>query len=220
MPRPRLIISRDVGYDYFSAIEFGSVDDGQPAGAWRVIEEQVGFLFEKDRCIGFRVEGFSAFDPNLAAFEALWAGPRFDVPQLGLRDVAAGDICVAGFVVYADEPTLNRCYFGQAVAAGGEDKHAEAANLWRCCLEAGDAMAHYGLGYALYDLEDFRGAYRHLRAYTEVTPSNAWAWSWLGRACIALGEHDEARTVLETAMKLEAGGGDQTDAPELLERLS
>lgn len=220
MPRPRLIISRDVDYDYFSAIEFGSVDDGQPADAWCVLEEQVGLLYEQDRCVGCRVEDFATFDPDLPQFESIWTRPRFDVPQLGLSNVTAGEICVAGLVAYAAKPTLNRRYFDRAVAAGGRDERAEAAKLWRCCLEAGDLMGHYGLGYTLYELEDFRGAYRHLRAYTEVTPSNAWAWSWLGRACIALGEHDEARAALGTAMQLEAEGGEETDAPELLECLS
>ena len=35
--RPRLFLSRDVEIDYLSAIEFGSVDDGQPDDAWRVV---------------------------------------------------------------------------------------------------------------------------------------------------------------------------------------
>ncbi len=81
-------------------------------------------------------------------------------------------------------------------------------------------MAHYGLGYTLYELGDFRGAYRHLRAYTEITPDNAWARSWLGRTCIALGERDEARSALQKAIVLAEEGGDETDAPELLAGLT
>ena len=31
-------------------------------------------------------------------------------------------------------------------------------------------MAHFGLGYTLYDLGRFQEAYRHLRHYTEIAP--------------------------------------------------
>ena len=220
--RPRLFLSRDVEIDYLSAIEFGSVDDGQPDDAWRVVGDQVGFLFEgpEERCIGFRVNGFSSFDPGAEGFEPLWSDtPRFDVPQLGLRDASAGEICLAARAFLGDEPTLNKCYFDQAVAAGGAGDHSIAAGAWQLCLESGDPMAHYGLGYTLYELGDLRGAYRHLRAYTEITPNNAWAWCWLGRACLQLGELDEARHALDTAIELEDHGAQETDAPELLEEL-
>ena len=103
------------------------------------------------------------------------------------------------------------------MAAGSEDRYEDAVKLWRACLETGDLMAHYGLGYTLYELGDFRGAYRHLRAYTEITPDNGWAQSWLGRTCIALGERDEARSALQKAIALEEEGG---DAPELLAGLT
>lgn len=80
-------------------------------------------------------------------------------------------------------------------------------------------MGHYGLGYALYEVERFRDAYRHLRRYTEIVPTNAWAWCWLGKACAALGELAEARSAYETAVTLERAGGEETDAPELLAEL-
>lgn len=219
--RPRLYLSRDVELNYLSAIEFGFVADGQPDDAWRVVEEQVGFLSEPDgRCIGFQVNDFSGFDPEAPGFEPLWAEtPRFDAPLLGLRDACAGAICVAARFRLGDNPTLNRCYFDDAVVTGGAGDESGAAELWALCLETGDPMAHYGLGYTLHALGDFRGAYRHLRAYAEITPRNAWSWCWLGRACIALGELGEARTVLTTALEIETAGGDETDARELLEEL-
>ena len=63
-------------------------------------------------------------------------------------------------------------------------------------LEAGDQKARYGLGYTLVELGEFREAYDHLRIYTELTPHNAWAWCWLGRACEGLGENVGGRVGL------------------------
>jgi Flp pilus assembly protein TadD len=74
-------------------------------------------------------------------------------------------------------------------------------------------MAHYSLGYTLYELERYHEAYRHVRAYTELVPADGWAWCWLGKACEAMGELEEARSTYEKATEL---NGDQTDAPELL----
>ncbi len=182
----------------------------------------MGFLSDPDgRCIGFQVNDFASFDPDAPEFDALWnETPHFDAPQLGLRDACAGASCVAARVFLGDEPTLNRCYFNSAVSAGAAGEEATAAEQWALCLETGDAMAHYGLGYTLYALGDFRGAYRHLRVYAELTPRNAWSWCWLGHACIALGELGEARTALEKAVEMEAQGSEATDAPELLEELA
>jgi len=129
--RPRLNISRDVDYDYLSALEFGRVVDGQIGDAWRVLEDQVGLLYERERCLGLHVNDFSDLDPEADGFEELWTGPRFDVPQLGLVKASAGEVCVAAKAQYADEPTLNRRYFDFAVAAGSEDRHEDAAELWR-----------------------------------------------------------------------------------------
>ena len=59
---------------------------------------------------------------------------------------------------------------------------------WRWCLEAGDTKAHFGRGYTLCELGRYHEAYGHLRAYTEIVPRNAWAWSWLGQASEGIGE--------------------------------
>lgn len=92
----------------------------------------------------------------------------------------------------------------------------EAEALWRYCLQSGDLMAHYSLGYTLYELERYREAYCHLRAYTELVPADGWAWCWLGKACEAMGELDEARSTYEKAIHLD---GDETEAPERLTNL-
>ena len=114
---------------------------------------------------------------------------------------------------------MNRVFVSAAIAAGAEDELDDAVNHWRACLETGDLMAHYGLGYTLHELGRYREAYRHLRAYTEITPLNAWAWCWLGYTCTALGELGEARAAYQRAVELEEAGGEETDADEWLERL-
>src|SRR4051794_27232828 len=47
-------------------------------------------------------------------------------------------------------------------------------------------MAHFALGYTLYELGRFKEAYRHLRYYTEISPQGAWNWCWLGKAAQAV----------------------------------
>lgn len=99
------------------------------------------------------------------------------------------------------------------------EEYEEAVRSWRLCLECGDSMEHYGLGSTLLQLQRPREAYRHLRAYVEIARWNAWAWRWLGRACLELGEHEEARDAVTRALALEEANGDETDAEELLNTL-
>ncbi|MDQ3647603.1 MAG: tetratricopeptide repeat protein [Actinomycetota bacterium] len=221
MQRPRLYLSRDVDADWLSAIEVGSVDDGQPAEHWLGLSDQVGFLMASPfgPVIGFCVKDFSELDLDEDDHEPMWSGPRFDVPVLGLRDASAAEVCLAARAYLDGEPTINRVYFHAAVEAGSEDKLDEALPNWRMCLEAGDLTAHYGLGYTLHELGRHREAYRHLRAYTEITPSSSWAWCWLGYTCTALGELGEARGAYRRALEREQAGGEETDAGEWLERL-
>jgi tetratricopeptide (TPR) repeat protein len=218
MERPTLYLSRDINEDWLSAYEFGVVDDGQPAENWLGLSEQVGFLMASPfgPVIGFCVKEFSELDLDDEDHEAMWNGPRFDVPVLGLRDVCAADICLAAQAYLDDEPTVNRAFFHAAMDA---DNPEEALKLWRVCLECGDLMAHYALGYTLCDMGRHREAYNHLRAYTEIVPSNAWAWCWLGHACGGLGELGEARSAYRRAIELEEDGSEETDAAERLEEL-
>ena len=90
---------------------------------------------------------------------------------------------------------------------------------WRYCLGAGNLKAHFALGYTLCEQGRFREAYRHLRHYTELAPRNAWAWNWLGQACVGLGDVDEARGAFERAVELEEAGSFETDAFERLQQL-
>ena len=215
--RPRLYINHAPELDWLIALEFGRVDDAQPEN-WRGVSDQLGFLYESPggRCLGFKVLSFSSFDPSAEEADEVWSGPTFDVPLVGLTSVSAGEIVLATRALLGDQPTINRVYFNDAAGAQSPD---EALALWSCCLEAGDSMAHFGLGYTLYERKRYPEAYRHLRHYTEIAPCGAWNWCWLGMAAEAVGEQAEARQAYERAIELEAGGGDETDAAERLARL-
>ena len=76
-----------------------------------------------------------------------------------------------------------------------------------------------GLAYTLLELDRPREAYRHACAYTEIVPTNAWAWCYRGQASQAMGEFAEARLSYERALALEAEGAEETDSAELLRRL-
>ncbi len=212
-----LYVNRDHHYDWLIALEFGRVLDGQPSDHMLPVGDQAVFVLDGPggEIVGFSVVRLKEFDASAEEYEGLWSGPRFDAPLFGLRDVHAGAVILAAQASLLDESTVNRCYFQMAI---GEEPD-EAVSSWRICLESGDSMAHYGLGYTLLESDQPREAYRHLRAYVEIARWNAWAWCWLGRACMELGDHDEARDAFKRAIALEEAGGDETDADELLAKL-
>jgi len=212
-----LFLSHDADYDWLTAIEFGETDDLQPAERWEGVSDSFGWLLHEPggTPMGFMIKDFSTFDPEDDEVASIWNGPGFYVPVLGLRDATAGEIALAAAVFLDGQSTLNRRLFDAAVAASG----AEAVDLWRECLQAGDVMAHYGLGYTLYELGRHHEAYRHLRAYAELVPSNGWAWCWTGRAAHALGNVADAELAYRNALEAERAGSDETDAAELLEAL-
>ncbi len=215
--RPKLFINHLPEYDWLIALEFGLVDDGAPHENWQEIIDELGWMRDGPggRFLGFKAVDFSEIDLDAPELAEIWRGPRFDVPLLGLTDVTAGEVMVGVRALLGDRPTTNRFYFRAAMAEEGE----EALDFWLSCLAAGDSMAHFALGYTLYDLGRFHEAYRHLRHYTEISPSGAWPWCWYGKACEAIGETAEARIAYERAIEIEDDGGEETDAPELLEQL-
>lgn len=73
-----------------------------------------------------------------------------------------------------------------------------------------------GLGTAKFELCDIDGAYRHLAYYATIATHDTWPWCWLGRAALAVGEHEEGHAALERARTLEDATGVETDAVELL----
>ena len=117
-----------------------------------------------------------------------------------MTGVSVGEVVVAARALFRDRSTVNRELFSRAVNASGE----EALTLW--LLQAGDRMAHFAQGCALYRLGRHREAYRHLRHYTEIAPHGSWNWCWYGKAAQALGLRGEARVAYRRATALEAAG--------------
>jgi tetratricopeptide (TPR) repeat protein len=214
---PPLYINRDADYDWLTALPLGRVSDGQPEENYLHLGDAFRWCLDgpAGSVIGFEVVDLREFDADGRDYAEIWEGPRFDAPLLALTAASAGEIVVAAQGRYRDESTINRIYFDRAIAAEGQD----AADQWLLCLECGDSMAHYGLGYTLLDLGRPGEAYAHLRHYAELVPTNAWAWCYVGQACAALGDTAEARAAYRRALVLEEAGSFETDAPELLEAL-
>src|SRR3954470_21525130 len=215
---PRLYISHDTGLDWLMAFEFGRVDDAQPPDCWYHVSDRFAFLHDAPggRVVGFRVVELSIFDPEDGASAGVGDGPLVAAPLRALPAASAAEIVVAARAHFDGRDSLNRRLFGAATNAEGED----AVVAWRHCLESGDAMAHFGLGYTLFELGRHAEAYRHLRHYTEIAPPGAWNWCWYGYAAEAIGEVIEARRAYRRAIELERAGDQATDAAERLERLA
>ncbi len=215
MTRPRLHLSHDSEYDYLSCVEFGLTEDGHHPDGWLTVSRRFGYMLDEPdgRAVGFRVNDFSEFDPQ--RMPEVWGDPRFDCPALGLRDTSAGEICLAA-TAQLEGDTINRRAFGLATAL---DDPEDAAPVWKQVIEAGDMMGHYGLGYTLLEGGDVRGAYKHLRVYTEVARWSPWAWNYRGQAAEAMGEKTEARDCYRRTLRLERLHEEQTGAAERLEAL-
>jgi tetratricopeptide (TPR) repeat protein len=216
---PSLYLSHIADRDRLVGLEFGRVHDGQPATAWESENERCGFMRDESdgRIVGFVIDGFAGLDVDRSDLGRLWHTARFRVPLLGLENSTAPEIVLSARALIGDRPTLNRRLFAEALEAQHEDLD-EALSWWLSCLEAGDSMAHFGLGYTLYDLGRYREAYRHLRYYAGLGPAAPWNWCWLGKAAEAVGERSEARAAYLRAIELSAAP-DDTEAPGLLARL-
>jgi tetratricopeptide (TPR) repeat protein len=213
----RLFISYIPGRDHFVAVEYGRSPDGVAPGSWQPVGEAAAFLHDGvgGPIVGFGVNHFYAIDLDAPDYAPLWGAARFAAPLLGLTDACSAEIILAARTFLGGRRTVNRRFFDAAVDARSTDRSA-SLKLWLDCLESGDAMAHFGVGYTLYELGRFREAYRHLRHYTELAPSNAWNWRWYGLAAEAIGESEEAARAYERAIDL---GDTETDADSLLRAL-
>lgn len=219
-PLPRLYISLALEHDWLTALEFGRVDDGVPMERWGEVSDHFAYIHLGDAdetpAVGFKVLGYTHFDADDDDHAEIWEGPRFDAPQLGLSAASAGEIVAAVKATYGTKrPSYNRMLFNEAAGAEGE----RALELWAACLQAGDGMAHFGLGYTLLDLGRPHYAYRHLRHYADIAPAQPWVHNYLGQAAEAIDETEEARLAYKRAIELTEEGGTETDAEERLSGL-
>lgn len=217
-------LSLDPVWERLTVIEYGRVWDGQPEELMLHFQDDPELLFLLDEpggsIVGFTLSEPHDFWPDEHECPEIWESPRFRVPVLGQNPASVGEIALAVQGRFGeDEPTADAAFFHMAVNAQEEEDRETAQGYWRMSLEAGDMKAHFGLGYTLVELERYREAYDHLRLYTELTPHNAWAWCWLGKACTGLGDLEEARNAYRRAIEIENRGGFETDAAELLREL-
>lgn len=205
--------------------EFGTVWDGQPAEQVRVLVEDDRIAFLLDEPNGERFVGATVHEPfevdvaGLLGVDELWVQPRFVVPALGPEALSLGEILLLAQARYScEEPTNDALHFHAAIDAQGSEPQL-ALSMFKLAIEAGDLKGHFGAGYTLLELGHGALAAEHLRIYTRLTPFNAWAWCWLGKAQVALGETTAARASFKRALEVEEACGLETDAAELLERL-
>jgi tetratricopeptide (TPR) repeat protein len=223
-------LSVDPWWECATVLAFGRTDDGLPRAQFAVLDEDPRIRFILDAPSRGPVIGFDAHAPHeidVAALDSLqvWDGPRFHVPALGLTGASVGEVLLSIRARFAEgEPTADALHFHLAIGTAAEEGEAftDFASVlaqWRLAIEAGNMKALFGLGYTLVEAGRPREAYDSLRRYTELTPRNAWAWCWLGKACHAMGETAEARAALRRAIACERAGSCETDARTLLEQL-
>lgn len=147
---PRIYLSNLPELNWLTGVEFGRVDDGQPSDCWVALTENIGVLLDEPggRPVGFKLLAASEFDEEAEGAQEVWDGPRFHAPQVGLEDASIGEIVIAARTFFDDQESVNRSFFSLGTSSEGE----KALFNWRCCLEAGDSMAHFALGYTLYEL--------------------------------------------------------------------
>jgi hypothetical protein len=216
LPRPRLFINRITDLDCLIALEFGRVDEGQPPEAWAGVSEDFGYLFEHDRCVGFKVNEFDEFDLETVEHEPIWAGPRFDAPTLALTDASAGEIILATRTHFGEGSSINRFFFNEAINAETDN---DRLGEWIGCVETGDSMAHYGLGITLLEMGIDDRAYTHLRFYASIAPCEPWAQYWYARAALNIDERAEAALAAEAVLALEPDENLRGQATSLLEEI-
>jgi ADP-ribosyl-[dinitrogen reductase] hydrolase len=189
-------------------------DDLEPARSIEICDGVRLMLdLESERCVGFAMRGFASFDFESPANGAVWRGPRFDVPPLGIEQGTVGLIAATARLVLGDLRTPDRVLFDRAVAAGHNE---EALLLWQACIEQGNELARYALGYTLLAQGRPAEAREQLKRYSSMVRANAWAWCYLGQACEQLEDWEEAEYAYRQAVAATQAGALETDAPARL----
>jgi ADP-ribosyl-[dinitrogen reductase] hydrolase len=205
------VTDRDVLYVY----ERGYVDDGLEPEREVEICEHVSLILDLDGtdCVGFIFGKLSEFDFEAPENAAVWTGPRFDVPALGVEQGTVGLVAATARLVLGNLRTPDRILFDAAVRAKDQN---EALALWEECLAEGNELARYAVGYTLLALGRPREAHEELKRYSSFVRRNAWAWCYLGQACEKLEDWEGAEYAYRQACQATAAGSFDTDADERL----
>lgn len=198
--------------------ERGYVVDGLEPERQVEICDGVGLILDPDgaECKGFVFDNLSTFDFEAAENAVVWTGPRFDVPALGVEQGTIGLVAATARLVLGELRTPDRVLFDAATRAHG---YAEALPLWEACLDEGNELARYALGYSLLALSRPREAHEQLKRYSALVRRNAWAWCYLGQACEQLEDWEGAEYAYRQSLEATAAGSFDTDADERLAAL-
>lgn len=218
---PQVLVSNLPGFRRLELRIDGRALDGFLPSQVRPVSDAVRWINDagRDEPIGLQLVHGVDLDLDDPAYDPLWDTSPHDAPALGLRGVSIGHIlAVALMQLDPTERTPDRLRFSAAVACQDEDWEL-ALEHWCDCLEQGDQMAHFAIGYSLMELERPAQAKEPLRRYTRLEPNNAFSWLWLGHACWALGDFEGAEYAYTAAVSRTALGSFDTDAPDLLDRV-
>ncbi len=210
-------LSYDADSDRLMVCEFGSVPEERMDDQRVDVGERLRFFLRQrgGAVIGFGVDGLHAIDPE-GHEPDLWGAPRFRVPVLGLRRASVGEIVLSARASLADRSTADVVAKTRAADLLAACRYEDAEVAFRDALDAGSHSARLGLASCLCGQGRYREGYDHARIFTELAPRNSWAWAWLGRVCVELGERTEAQSALRRAVLLEREGSYRTPARELL----
>ncbi len=226
VPRPPKISRRplrpsyDAERDHLVVCEYGSVP--QPALETHTagITCWLSFLLRKPggTVIGFALDGVSEIDVDEHC-PSLWAGPRFNVPVLGLTKASVAEVILRARCTFDGTATTDvlATHAARMHAAAGE--HDDAERELRAALSCGDLHAHVMLAGCLCTQGRYRDAYDHARIYTQLAPLDSWGFAWLGRVALELGDQPEAEASLRRAVHLEHQGSHPTPAGGMLRSL-
>ncbi len=213
----RVRVSYDAGCDWLEVLPHGFALDGQGDDWFIPVDAHLRYVRAGPHgaIVGFCIRPLSRWHRAAAPHRDV-DGPLFEALDLDLRRATATTIANVAAVRWTERSTPDRILFDAACAADRED---DAVTLWLAVLALGDDRAYYGLGTTLCSLGRYPEAHDCLREYARMVPDNAWAWSWLGRACEGRDDEEGARQAYESAVRIERDGGFSTDAPRLLRGL-
>jgi hypothetical protein len=213
----RLCLNHIAELDRLVALEYGRVDDSQPAESWRPVGEHVGYLHDGPGGpeLGFKVLGFSQLNVESDALVEIWGAPRFDVPVLGLTGVSAGEIIVAARALFGDRSTQP----GALLARGRRHRPGGACAV--VVVPAGGGR-HGALRAGLHAVwaRAPPGGLPPPASLHRDRAARQLELVLVGKAAQALGLRGEARAAYLRAIALEEAGDQRTDARDLLRSLA